>query len=185
MPSLYIHFPFCLRKCSYCAFYSDTHCAEIPFFLKCLQKEMRLRADELSGQPLDSLYFGGGSPSLLPPADIGKIIVLADRFFGLAPDAEITLEANPNQLTDEYLKALREIPVNRLSVGVQSLSDAVLKRIGRLHTAAQAEEALALAVKHGFRNLSADLIYGLPGSTQAQWERDVRRLASLPHLSCY
>ena len=185
MPSLYIHFPFCLRKCSYCAFYSDTHCAEIPIFLECLQKELRLRADELSGQPLDSLYFGGGTPSLLPPAEIGRLAVLAAGLFGLSPGAEITLEANPNQLSDDYLRALRETPVNRLSIGVQSLSDAVLKRIGRLHTAAQAEEALALAVKHGFRNLSADLIYGLPGSTQAQWERDVRRLASLPHLSCY
>ena len=185
MPSLYIHFPFCLRKCSYCAFYSDTHCAEIPLFLECLQKEMRLRADELSGVPADSLYFGGGTPSLLAPADIGKLIVLADDIFGLSPDAEITLEANPNQLTDVYFRGLRDTPVNRLSVGVQTFSDEVLKRIRRLHTSVQAEEALTLAEKHGFHNISADLIYGLPGSTMAQLENDLRRLSPLPHLSCY
>ena len=185
MPSLYIHFPFCLRKCSYCAFYSDTHCAEIPLFLECLQKEMRLRSDELSGVPADSLYFGGGTPSLLAPADIGKLIVLADEIFGLSPDAEITLEANPNQLTDEYFRGLRDTPVNRLSVGVQTFSDEVLKRIRRLHTSVQAEEALTLAEKHGFHNISADLIYGLPGSTMAQLESDLRRLSPLPHLSCY
>lgn len=185
MPSLYIHFPFCLRKCSYCAFYSDTHCAEIPLFLECLQKEMRLRSDELSGVPADSLYFGGGTPSLLAPADIGKLIVLADEIFGLSPDAEITLEANPNQLTDEYFRGLRDTPVNRLSVGVQTFSDEVLKRILRLQTSVQAEEALTLAEKHGFHNISADLIYGLPGSTMAQLESDLRRLSPLPHLSCY
>ena len=185
MPSLYIHFPFCLRKCSYCAFYSDTHCAEIPLFLECLQKEMRLRSDELSGVPADSLYFGGGTPSLLAPADIGKLIVLADEIFGLSPDAEITLEANPNQLTDEYFRGLRDTPVNRLSVGVQTFSDEVLKRIRRLHTSVQAEEALTLAEKHGLHNISADLIYGLPGSTMAQLESDLRRLSPLPHLSCY
>lgn len=185
MPSLYIHFPFCLRKCSYCAFYSDTHCAEIPLFLECLKKEMRLRADELSGAPADSLYFGGGTPSLMAPADIGKLILLADDIFGLSPDAEITLEANPNQLTDEYFHGLRDTPVNRLSVGVQSFSDEVLKRIRRMHTSVQAEQALALAEKHGFHNISADLIYGLPGSTLEQLESDLRRLSQLPHLSCY
>ncbi|MBR4339221.1 MAG: radical SAM family heme chaperone HemW [Bacteroidales bacterium] len=185
MPSLYIHFPFCLRKCSYCAFYSDTHCAEIPLFLECLQKEMRLRSDELSGLPADSLYFGGGTPSLLAPAEIGKLISLADEIFGLSPDVEITLEANPNQLTDEYFRGLRDTPVNRLSVGVQSFSDEVLRRIRRMHTSVQAEQALALAEKHGFHNISADLIYGLPGSTLEQLERDLRRLSPLPHLSCY
>ena len=182
MPSLYIHFPFCLRKCSYCAFYSDTHCAEIPLFLECLKKEMWLRSDELSGLPADSLYFGGGTPSLLAPADIGKLISLADEIFGLSPDAEITLEANPNQLTDEYFSGLRDTPVNRLSVGVQSFSDEVLKRIRRMHTSVQAEQALALAEKHGFHNISADLIYGLPGSTLEQLESDLRRLSPLPHL---
>ena len=154
-------------------------------FLECLQKEMRLRADELSGVPADSLYFGGGTPSLLAPADIGKLIVLADEIFGLSPDAEITLEANPNQLTDEYFRGLRDTPVNRLSVGVQSFSDEVLRRIRRLHTSVQAEQALALAKKHGFHNISADLIYGLPGSTLEQLESDLRRLSQLPHLSCY
>ena len=139
----------------------------------------------MSGVPADSLYFGGGTPSLLAPADIGKLIALADEIFGLSPDAEITLEANPNQLTDEYFRGLRDTPVNRLSVGVQSFSDEVLKRIRRLHTSAQAEQALVLAEKHGFHNISADLIYGLPGSTMAQLESDLRRLSPLPHLSCY
>lgn len=185
MASVYVHIPFCRQKCTYCNFYSSTRCGEIPLFLQCLEKEIRLKADALDGQPPASLYIGGGTPSLLQPPAIQQIITEVKKVFGLEAGAEITMEANPNHLTEDYFRALRDTEVNRLSIGVQSLSDEVLRRIRRLHTAAQAEAALDNALKYGFTRLSADLIYGLPGSTQAQWEADVRRLSALPHLSCY
>ena len=185
MPSIYIHFPFCTRKCSYCNFYSSTRCVEIPAYSEALYRELSLRVCEWDGRPADTLYFGGGTPSLLPPSEIQNVIRYVTAHYGLVPDAEITLEANPNQLTEEYFRALKETQVNRLSIGIQSFSDAVLEKLRRTHTAAQAEKALDLALRHGFRSISADLIYGLPGNTLEQWERDVRRLSFLPHLSCY
>lgn len=185
MASVYVHVPFCRQKCTYCNFYSSTRCGEIPLFLQCLEKEIKLKAGVLDGQPLASLYIGGGTPSLLRPSAIQQIITEVEEVFGLESGAEITMEANPNHLTEDYFRALKDTQVNRLSIGVQSLSDAVLRRIRRLHTAAQAEAALDLALKYGYTNLSADLIYGLPGSSLPQWEADVRRLSALPHLSCY
>ena len=185
MASVYVHVPFCRQKCTYCNFYSSTRCGEIPLFLQCLEKEIKLKAGVLDGQPLASLYIGGGTPSLLRPSAIQQIITEVEEVFGLESGAEITMEANPNHLTEDYFRALKDTQVNRLSIGVQSLSDAVLRRIRRVHTAAQAEAALNLALKYGFTNLSADLIYGLPGSSLSQWEADVRRLSALPHLSCY
>ncbi len=146
---------------------------------------MRLKAAALGGQPLASLYIGGGTPSLLHPSAVQKIIDDVKQLHGLEEGAEITLEANPNHLTEDYFRALKDTEINRLSIGVQSLSDDVLRRIRRLHTAAQAERALELALKYGYANLSADLIYGLPGGSLKQWEADVRRLSVLPHLSCY
>lgn len=184
MSSVYVHIPFCQQKCTYCNFYSSTRCGDIPLFLRCLEKETSLKAGVLPG-PLDSLYIGGGTPSLLHPSAIQKIIENVKRFYTLGDDAEITLETNPNHLTESYFQALRNTEINRLSIGVQSLSDIVLRRIRRLHTATQAKDALNFALKYGFTNLSADLIYGLPGSSLSQWEADVRLLSELPHLSCY
>lgn len=154
-------------------------------FLDCLQRELRLRAPDWAFGPLSSLYFGGGTPSLLSPDEIRQLVAAVERLYGLQAGAEITLEANPNHLTDAYVRALRDTGVNRLSIGIQSFSDEVLRRIRRRHTARQAEDALEFAVKYGFTRLSADLICGLPGSSLAQWEQDVRRVAHLPHLSCY
>ncbi|MBO4282392.1 MAG: radical SAM family heme chaperone HemW [Bacteroidales bacterium] len=185
MPSVYIHIPFCLTKCTYCNFYSVTRCGELPLFLDCLRRELRLRAADWTFGPLSSLYVGGGTPSLLSPGEIQRLLEEVAELYGLQEGAEITLEANPNHLTEDYVRTLRDTAINRLSIGVQSLSDEVLRRIRRQHTARQAEDALAFAEKYGFTNLSADLIYGLPGSSLAQWERDVRRLSRLPHLSCY
>lgn len=185
MPSIYIHFPFCQQKCSYCGFYSVTRAELLPDYLNSLKKEIRLRADSFSFKPFDTLYIGGGTPSLVSPPTIQEIIDLVEQFYGLSPDAEITIEANPNHLTEDYYRALSQTKVNRLSIGVQSFSDEELRIIRRIHSGAEAEKSLEMAEKYGFHNLSADLIYGLPGSSLSQWKYNLERVAHLPHLSCY
>ncbi|MBO4402461.1 MAG: radical SAM family heme chaperone HemW [Bacteroidales bacterium] len=185
MPGLYIHFPFCRQKCTYCGFYSVTRVAFVPDFLAALKKEIRLRADTFVFKPFDTLYIGGGTPSLLHPDEIQDIINCVEEHYGLTNDAEITIEANPNHLTDEYFKALRQTKANRLSIGIQSFFDEDLKAIHRIHSGKEAEKSLELAEKYGFNNLSADLIYGLPGSSLSRWKANLEKVAHLPHLSCY
>ena len=185
MPSVYIHFPFCRQKCTYCGFYSETRVALVHDFIAALKNEICLRADFFGFKPFDTLYFGGGTPSLLHPSEIQDIINCIEEHFGLVEDAEITLEANPNHLTEDYFQALRQTKVNRLSIGIQSFFDEDLKTIRRIHDGRQAEQALEWAIKYGYYNLSADLIYGLPGSTLSRWKANLEKVAQLPHLSCY
>ena len=186
MPAgLYFHIPFCRRKCPYCDFYSRTDLATLPAFLDALQREVALRADPALG--VDTVYFGGGTPSLCPPEAVGEILALAGACFDLHEAAEVTLEANPGTVDAEALRGLRDAGVNRLNLGIQSFRDEGLQFLGRIHNRRQALAAIAQAQTAGFKNLGLDLIYGLPGQTLADWRSDLAQALSFrpAHLSCY
>ena len=187
--SLYVHFPFCLRKCLYCDFNSLADSPVMPDeYVAAVVKEMELRDERLAAPvTAPTLYFGGGTPSLMAPGLVGRIIDAAARLYGLADDAEITLEANPGTLTAAKLAGYRAAGVNRLSLGVQSFNDSFLERLGRIHTAREAQAAFAMARKAGFRNIGIDLIHSLPGETPAAWLDDLARAVSLgpEHVSAY
>ena len=185
MSGIYIHIPFCIKKCDYCNFYSDTDLSLKDTFIVALEKEMELRCNYLKQAPIQTLYFGGGTPSLFSAADIDRIIDKLSRYFSFAEQCEITLEANPNSLTEDYLRSLKRTSVNRLSIGIQSFSDDDLHILGRKHTAKQAEECMYLAQKYGFTNLSVDLIYGFPGLNLEKWKHTLEKIKDIPHLSCY
>ncbi len=186
-PGIYLHIPFCRRKCPYCDFYSETGPPERrTVYLAALEREMALRAATVH-EPPDSLYFGGGTPSLLSPEQILALIERSRRFFGLAADAEITLEANPGTVGRETLEGLRAAGINRLNLGIQSFSDASLTFLGRIHSAAEACRSIDEARRAGFDDIGLDLIYGLPGQRPRDWRADLEvALAAAPvHLSCY
>lgn len=186
---LYLHIPFCLRKCPYCAFVSrEGSPAEREAYVSLLLEEMRLaKRENRPSLPLDSVYLGGGTPSLLEPGQTERILSLANDLFGLSHDAEITLEANPGTLDSRRLEGFRRSGINRLSLGVQSFHDPLLATLGRIHTAGQAEEALSNARKAGFQNIGIDLIHALPGQTMEMWHDDLKRAQDLSpqHLSVY
>ena len=184
---LYLHIPFCLSKCIYCGFYSVANTRQKAVYLDALEREIRLRSRYLAGGPVRTLYFGGGTPSLLSGEELAGILQTLRNTFQITPDAEITLEANPEQLTPEYCRTLRDLGINRLSVGVQSFQDPVLRFMGRRHTANQALEAIRNAAAAGIGNISIDLIFGVSERSDDQWAEDVETALSLPirHLSCY
>jgi len=182
---LYIHIPFCVKKCIYCDFYSIVNLSRIPRFLDALEREMGMRRGlQLT---FDSVYIGGGTPSVLDAGDIGRLVETAWKQFDILPDSEITLEANPGTLCAEDLKAYRQCGINRLNIGVQSFHRENLGFLGRIHSGRQALEAIQWARQAGFDNIGLDLIYGLPGQTRANWLADLQRAVDLApeHLSCY
>jgi oxygen-independent coproporphyrinogen-3 oxidase len=181
---IYIHIPFCVQKCLYCDFYSITDLSLQDAFLKALDREM---ANTESRLPFDSLYIGGGTPSILPARQIGRIIDRINRQFDLDASAEITLEVNPGTVTLESLKAFRQIGVTRLNVGVQSFQDNYLRWLGRMHSAPEAKEAIRWARAAGFDQIGMDLIYGIPGQSRQTWIADLHQAISFDpeHLSCY
>ncbi len=181
---IYVHVPFCAAKCGYCDFYS------LPFGAETAARYAQAAAHQLAAfapRRADTVYFGGGTPSLLPPALIAQILDAVRARMAVDDDAEITLELNPETATPEHLAALHALGVNRLSIGVQSCDDAVLRTIGRGHTAAQALGAITMAAAAGFDNLSADIMLGLPGQTTQGLSDTIATLAALPltHLSAY
>ncbi|MDD2335736.1 MAG: radical SAM family heme chaperone HemW [Geobacteraceae bacterium] len=187
--SLYIHYPFCLRKCFYCAFNSrtDASCTSDEYVAGLLRElEMRSGMPE-KGSFAGTLYFGGGTPSLLESCQVEKIIDAAAKHYALSADAEITLECNPGTITFEKLTALRATGVNRLSLGVQSFEDDFLQKLGRAHTAGQSLAAFRAAREAGFDNIGIDLIHSLPGQTLVQWQSELSRACELSpeHLSVY
>ncbi len=155
--------------------------------LQAMLKELVLRKDELEGAPTGSIYLGGGTPSLLTPAELETLFEQVFRHFNVAPDAEITLEANPDDLTPEYLSALAQSPVNRLSIGVQSFFEEDLRYMNRAHTGPEARTSIEHAQKAGFGNLTVDLIYGAPTTSHERWAENIDTLLryGIPHLSCY
>ena len=186
---LYIHIPFCKAKCAYCDFYSLAHSEEkMDAYMAALLRHLEEVAPRAAGMQVDTVYFGGGTPSYLGAARLCRILQTVLRRYDVARDAEITLEANPDSAGDwKELRKLRRAGFNRLSLGVQSTDDALLRRIGRIHTYEQVQQAVTAARKAKFTDLSLDLIYGLPGQTMEDWQRTLADAVALgpEHLSCY
>ena len=187
MAGLYLHFPFCRTKCHYCDFYSVTGYGDVPGFLSCLEREMKLRAGMLAGERIDTVYFGGGTPSLMDPERIRRFLDEARSLFSFLDKPEITLEANPNTLTAERLDGFRRAGINRISIGVQSFHRLELALLGRSHTVRDAQTAVAMARRTGFDSTGLDLIYGLPGQTEDTWRETLDLALALEpdHLSAY
>ena len=187
MAGIYIHIPFCKSKCGYCGFYSMPSLKLKDVFQEALKAEIVGRKEYLHGGTINTIYFGGGTPSLLSVEEIGDMLHLIHTTYAVTPDAEITLEANPDTLSPEYLEGLRRIGVNRLSIGIQSFFDDDLRYLGRRHDAQHAHQCIAWAKQVGFSNISIDLIYGLPTSNAEQWNHNLDLFfeMGLPHLSAY
>lgn len=187
MAGIYLHIPFCVSKCAYCDFFSSTHKELIDTYIASLCKELKLRRSYTEEESIDTIYLGGGTPSLLNEKQLNMIFTSIYNIYGVNPQAEITLEANPDDLTVQYIKMLHSLPINRLSVGIQSFIDERLKYYGRRHTAAQASEAIRNCQSCGFDNISVDLIYGWPEQTVDEWEKDIIQALNLnvQHLSAY
>ena len=186
--ALYIHIPFCRQRCAYCDFNTYSGLLALrPTYVEVLRRELRARAERYPHITGTTLYFGGGTPSLLPPDMVRALIDDARQHLALVQDAEITLEANPGTVDAASLAALREAGVNRLSLGVQSAHDDELRLLGRIHTWDEAVAAIAAARQADFDNLSLDLMYGLPGQSLARWQATIERALALApeHLSLY
>jgi oxygen-independent coproporphyrinogen-3 oxidase len=185
---LYLHIPFCSAICNYCNFNRGLMDPELKSrYVRAIRREVALAGDDMRHEPADTIYFGGGTPSLLTPDEVGAIVDACREAFLVAPDAEVTLEANPETATLDSLRGFLGAGVNRFSFGVQSFRDDELRRLGRLHDARRAEEALALAREAGCENLSLDLMMWLPGQSVGEWLESVDRAAALApdHLSMY
>ncbi len=184
---IYIHVPFCERKCLYCDFYSVEGAGHIDRYLAALTEEMRLRAPSAGKTGITSVYFGGGTPSLLTAQQLEEVLGVLRGAYRVTADAEVTIEVNPGTVTSASLQDLRGLGINRLSVGVQSFADTELGFLGRIHTAADARRCLADARSAGFHNISLDLIYSIPGQTEEAWERTLREalLYRPEHISAY
>ncbi len=182
---LYIHIPFCLSKCGYCSFYSTSSTHLIPEFIKAISHEMAFYKNIFPA--FDTIYFGGGTPSLLSIQQIGDLLKAANRSFNIDRQAEITMEVNPGDVSLEYFQRLRKLGINRLNIGIQSFDDQVLKFLGRRHTSKEAVFAFDAARKAGFDNIGVDLIYGVSGQDIDAWKQTVKEALSFfpEHLSCY
>jgi oxygen-independent coproporphyrinogen-3 oxidase len=187
MAGIYIHIPFCRQKCYYCDFYKTVNTSLQHDFISALKNEAKVRKNYLNDETVETIYFGGGTPSVLTAPEIAEILAVLNDEFKVNSDAEITFEANPDDLSDDYLKALKREGINRLSIGIQAFQNRHLEKMNRRHNAAQAVEAIENAAKNGFSNLSADLIYGLPDLTPKEWEESLNQMFRLPvkHLSAY
>ncbi|MBK8702756.1 MAG: radical SAM family heme chaperone HemW [Saprospiraceae bacterium] len=187
MPGIYLHIPFCKQACHYCNFHFSTSLKQKDALLEVMLRELEWRREELQGEEVQTIYLGGGTPSLLDESELRRLFDAIYKWYPVAPGAEVTLEANPDDLTAAKLEVLRHTPVNRLSIGVQSFAEADLRLMNRAHNAVEARTCIEQALAAGFSNLTVDLIYGSPTTSDAQWEINVRTLTDLgiPHLSCY
>jgi putative oxygen-independent coproporphyrinogen III oxidase len=188
MPGIYLHIPFCKQACHYCNFHFSTSLRAKPALVEALVRELELQCDFLQGAELTSIYFGGGTPSLLSLAELDRLLATIFRLHRVAPGAEITLEGNPDDLSREYLADLRRhTPVNRLSIGIQSFHDEDLRWMNRAHSAAHAYACLENARAEAFDDLTIDLIYGSPTTSDERWRHnlDLAFAMEIPHLSCY
>ena len=186
MAGLYLHIPFCVSKCFYCDFYSCTLLDKRSAFIEAMLREMYSRRDYLNGETIRTIYFGGGTPSLLSSEQISRLLDAIRATFDLKLE-EVTLEANPDDITPAYLAALSDTGINRLSIGIQSFDDHDLRLMNRRHTSSQAIEAIRQAQKHGFDNISGDLIFGIPGMNEERWRYNIGQMLSLgiQHISAY
>lgn len=187
MAGIYLHIPFCKTRCVYCDFFSTTHSELKIKYTSALCRELEMRKNDTKEEKIETVYFGGGTPSQLSVADFEKLFETIRHTYGLEEAKEITLEANPDDLTPAYLQQLSNLPFNRLSIGIQTFNDKTLTFLHRRHSAAQAIEAVGNARKAGFNNISIDLMYGLPGQTLENWKADLQQAISLDpeHISAY
>ncbi len=183
---IYLHIPFCKTRCTYCDFYTLTNESQIDKFVEAICTEAALRKDEIH-EEVKTIYFGGGTPSRLSINQFKKIFEALYNNYNIDPKAEITAEANPDDLSDEYLKTLSNLPVNRLSIGIQSFNNKELKFLSRRHSSQQATNSVKIAQSHGFNNISVDLMYGLPNQTIDIWRENLEHVTNLgiQHLSAY
>ncbi|HEY9184775.1 MAG TPA: radical SAM family heme chaperone HemW [Salegentibacter sp.] len=186
MAGIYIHIPFCKQACHYCDFHFSTSLKKKDQVVKMLCRELELRKDELSVSEYQTIYFGGGTPSLLKSDDLKRIFETVYSNYNISEKPEITLEANPDDLSEEKLKMLAASKINRLSIGVQSFFEEDLKLMNRAHNATEALESIQLASKY-FKNISIDLIYGVPGMSDERWKKNMKIALDLgvPHISSY
>lgn len=187
MPGLYLHFPFCKSKCSYCSFYSTALLSLKDKYIKALCQEIRLQKSSWHAQSFETIYFGGGTPSLFTAGELSSIIEVLYKELNITSQVEFTMEANPEQLNSHYLSEISTLGINRLSIGIQSFNDHILKSLRRAHTAEQARVAIRHALNTGFDNISIDLIYGILERDSAEWRKEITTALSYPitHLSAY
>ena len=187
MAGIYIHIPFCKRRCIYCDFFSTTQSEKKSAYVHALCRELEMRKDYLEGEDIETIYLGGGTPSQLLREELEEIFNHIYKVYPVKEDAEITLEANPDDLTPEYVAMLRQLPINRISMGIQTFQEETLKLLHRRHTAVQAIEAFRRCREAGFQNISIDLMYGLPGETLDTWIADLQQAIDLrpEHISAY
>lgn len=187
MAGIYIHIPFCAKRCTYCDFYTEVAPKLIPVLVDSIVRELNVRKSYLQNETINTIYFGGGTPSILNPEEFSKIFETIFSIYSVDKNAEITFEANPDDLTVNFFDSIKTLPFNRISIGIQSFDDEDLKRINRRHSAKQAAEAVKNAQNAGFTNISIDLIYGLPFQTIEKWNRQLDTALSLniQHVSAY
>lgn len=187
MAGLYIHIPFCKQACHYCDFHFSTNQGTRTILAQAIASELKLQSDYLRGELIETIYFGGGTPSLLSDKELEIIFSAIYTNFQLATAPEITLEANPDDLTRQKLVELKSMGVNRLSIGIQSFDDTVLTFFNRAHSATEALQCVALSREVGFDNLSLDLIYSIPGQDLTGWKKNIEQAISLQpeHISAY
>ena len=187
MSGIYVHIPFCSQACTYCDFHFSTSLQSVDKMMASLEKEIILRKNYLQDDVIETIYFGGGTPSLIETSFINRLMNAIRKEYNVSTDAEVTVEANPDDLTKEKCEQLYSAGVNRLSIGIQSFSDTDLKFMNRAHNSKQALSSLKNARLAGFENISIDLIYGIKQSEPGQWEKNLDMALNLgvDHLSCY
>lgn len=187
MPGIYIHIPFCKQKCSYCNFYFSVSTKTRDALVDAILKEIDLNNSYLKSRTINSIYFGGGTPSVLDVVEIGSIIDRIKKYYNFDKNIEITLEANPDDIDKEYLTEIKKIGINRFSMGVQSFVDEELSILNRYHNACKAEKSIKEIQDAGFENMNIDLIFGIPGSTLKTWDFNLNKFLELniTHLSAY
>lgn len=187
MAGIYLHIPFCKKRCIYCDFYSTTSINYKDEYIECLKKEIVLKKKYITDKKIETIYFGGGTPSQLSPQDIESIIQHIYQTYDVADNPEITIEANPDDLKENFVLNLSKTHVNRISIGIQTFNDKRLKFLNRRHNSDEAIEAVKMCQNYKFENISIDLIYGFPNEKLNDWEKDIETAISLnvPHISAY
>ena len=187
MAGIYIHIPFCKQACHYCDFHFSTNLSLHLPIMESISHEMVLRKTELGGEQIDTIYLGGGTPSIIPVSLLQQLFDTLHKHYSINPEAEVTLECNPDDLTLNFIRQLKNTPINRLSIGIQTFNDQLLQFLNRAHTGKEATESVLLAQDSGLDNLSLDLIYGIHGSDKSIFESDLSTLISLDptHISAY
>jgi oxygen-independent coproporphyrinogen-3 oxidase len=187
MAGLYIHIPFCRQACRYCDFFFTVSLKYRDEYIEALLIELHHRRNELEGETIETIYLGGGTPSVLTSKHLSEIMNSITKYYSVSSDPELSIEANPDDLSGEYLEMLREKGFNRLSIGVQSFREEDLQLMRRSHSAKQSSECMFTAYEKGFHNINMDLIYGLPDLTLEQWEKNLQKALKQPiqHISAY